>query len=340
MLKRAALSILSIFAITLIFGQSRLTEKYYSDEISAIGDVENSHRLTVFLIPSRVKYDWSSPKTLYKSLKKNYIRNILKKESYLLGHAFIELSTPLAGDDILTGMRADSPDEQKKYLFNDYYGLSILGADLDGRLEKSDDLDRKIHRYSRKGRLAFLTVLLSEEAAGRMVDFFRGFKENIASNGEAGARYGGAYYPRYYGEGAGCSAFAVAFLDAGGLLVEEYDGWKVEIDIPTDLMGGPYNEGNQVTLKDVRKMKHWADPEQQSRQEYEPFEIYDPTLMYEWVQQLWENPQQATDMQIEPVKIDKAKGVVIDGRNMPVPVAEPIFIEREQPSVFVPPYTR
>lgn len=294
------------------------------------------NKLTIYVIPAKAKFDWNSPYTLYKSYFKNYKKNMLKKDRYVMGHAFVELTTPLAASGrIFTGMRAASREEQKDLVIKEHYGLAILGADMQGRLETSAELDFKVEKYARKGELAFMTFFISDEAAVRMVQYYQSFIACIDSNSSAGARYGGAFWPRYKGEGAGCSAFAVSFLDLAGLQKEEFDEWLVKINIPMDLIGGPYNHENVVHFKDIKKHKCWAESADTAHVSYEPFEIFDPTLMYEWIQKEWEEKNSLNNLSLIPLQLNRARGILIDSRNIPLPEEESIFMERDKHSIFI-----
>jgi hypothetical protein len=295
------------------------------------------NELTIYVIPSKVKYDWSSPYSLYKSYFKNYKRNLFKKERYIMGHAFVELRTPLnAAGRIFTGMRSASRKEQKDLVLKEHYGLSILGADMEGKLETPAELNHTVEKFSRKGQLAFMSFFISDSAAERMLAFFRSYKAGIDSNGSRGARYGGAFYPRYQGEGSGCSAFAVSFLDLAGLLKDEFDEWMVKIDIPMDLIGGPYNNYHDVRFKDIKKYKSWTENYDTTGAIYEPFEIFDPSLMYEWIQEEWEEQEDpGHGLSLTPLQLNSSRGILIDCRAQPLPEAESIFLERKNHSIFI-----
>ena len=333
MIKRFILTLWLFLVITIILSQSVPGEypQYLYDKDDSLQAGQNE--LTIYVIPSTVKYDWSSPHTLYKSYLKNCIRNLFKKESYLLGHAFIELRSPLFPQGIFTGIRSASRKEQKDLVLKQHYGLSILGADTEGKFETDIDLEQKVNKFSRKGQLAFMTFYISDEAAERMIRFFKSYKADTDSNECHGVRYGGAFWPRYKGEGAGCSAFAVSFLDLAGILEDEFDEWLVEINIPMELIGGPYNHYNEVRLSDIKKHESWCVDNDTS--DYEHFEIYDPTLMYEWIQGVWYKQNLQDVLTVTPVQLNHAKGIRIDGRNLPVPEDESIFMEREKPSIFI-----
>jgi hypothetical protein len=292
------------------------------------------HQLTIYVIPSSYKYDWTSPHTLHISTIKNYIKSMFSTKSYLLGHAFLELRTPLLDEPLLTGMRAVSRDEQKQYVFKDDYGLAILGTHLNGRLDHTADLENSLEKYSKKGRIAFIRFDISEAAVNRLLEYYQEFQMRLDSIGMPGPCYGGVFWPRYYGEGSGCSAFVVSFMDVAGLMQDEFDEWDIDINIPMDLIGGPFNDNREVTMKDIKKCREWSDGEGSAGKDYEPFHIYDPTIMYEWVQQHYDQPEIIGDMLMSPMKMNKSKGIEIDAKDMPVP-QDAFFYHREEPSIFI-----
>lgn len=335
MARRIVLTVSVFLYTTVMFGQSEpgiMPPDHFDTSGVALID---QNELTIYVIPSTVKYDWSSPRTLFKSYFKNFKRGLIKKDNYLLGHAFVELNNTKSKERILTGMRSASKKESKKLVLKQHYGLGILGADLPGKLETAADLDKKVTKFSRKGQLAFMTFFINDETAERLKLFFQSYKDGIDSNKAQGARYGGAFWPRFTGEGAGCSAYAVSFLDLAGLLKEEFDEWLVKINIPMDLIGGPYNSNQKVRLSDIKKHKSWACSEGSDTLAYEYFEIYDPTLMYEWIQGIWNEQGLCEDLSATPSQFNQAKGILIDSRDIPLPAEESIFMERETPSIFI-----
>ena len=134
-----------------LFSQPGPAGYYLADDLSAFTGSHAPNVLTIYVIPSRVQYDWSSPRELYRSYVRNYKKSLVGKDHYLLGHAFIELSTPFSDSLILTGMRAASREDQKRLILEEHYGLSILGADIPGKLESCSVLREKVERFSRKG---------------------------------------------------------------------------------------------------------------------------------------------------------------------------------------------
>jgi hypothetical protein len=335
MMKRITITIWLFFIIAASIGQTGGGELPHMSRDKTDSLEADQNELTIFIIPAKVKFDWSSPRGLCKSYFKNYERNIFNKKSYNLGHAFVELCTPLSSSRIFAGMRAASGKEPKKLVLKEHYGLSILGADMDGTLESDSELVSEVQKYSRKGQLAFITFFISDQATERLLQFFQSFKAGIDSNGSRGARYGGAFWPRYKGEGSGCSAFVVSFLDLAGLMKDEFSHWLVKVNIPMDLIGGPYNQYKEVRLSDIRKCKTWAESSDTSAVGYEHFEIYDPTLIYEWIQATWEEQNSRNDLSLTPLRLNQAKGILIDSQEQPLPCEDSIFMERDKHSIFI-----
>lgn len=316
-MKRKALIICIFFIPTLIFTQPIR---------------ESRHQLTIFVIPSAVKYDWTSPHSLLHTYKLNYIKNIFKKDNYILGHAFAEIRSPLVDSTLLTGMRSCSREQQRDLVLRENYGLSILGIDLQGKLELHDDLAEKVEKYSRKGELAFIRVNVNEGIMNRLIEFLEGYEQRLDSLGNPGPWYSGAFYPRYYGEGSGCSAFVISFLDLAGVLQEEFINWMIDINIPMDLLGGPINGNHEVKLSDIRKTREWNGHTGIPGKDYERFIIYDPSLMFEWINDKHDQASYSGQA-CKPVTLNKSKGIEIDARNVPVPT-EPIFLHRKEPTIF------
>lgn len=298
----------------------------YPDSLSGM------NRLTVYVIPSKVKYDWSSPHTLYKSFIKNYTKNLFSKKNYVLGHAFVDLHPVEPDGRIFTGMRSVSKKEQKELIYKKHYGLSILGCDMAGRLESQEELAEKIEYFAGRGQLGYIAFLISDAAADRLADFFREYKLSHDCDTCPEIRYGGAFYPRYHGEGAGCSAFVISFMEIAGLLADEFSNWLISIDIPMSLIGGPYNNEQEVKLKDIRKEKTWADT---GKEKYEHLEMFDPTLMYEWISDKYHTGTIGDSLKVTPVALDKAKGIIVDCRQQPLPTEQELFKDRQNPSIFI-----
>jgi hypothetical protein len=296
-------------------------------------DPSAQNEVTIYLVPSLAKYDWSSPNSLYHSYIKNYWKQLFHGNCYLTGHAFLVLRSPVLVEEIIAGMRSYDRREQRRMVFQEHYGLSILGTNLSGAPDEQGVMEEKLEKMTRKGTVSFIRLYVNDEAFRRMLEFYEGFYARVDSMGIPSQCYGGAFWPRFYGEGSGCSAYVVSYLDVAGLLRDEFPAWRVEIDIPMELIGGPYNPGHEVKMKDIRKTRSWADGGTDGV-DYESFWLFDPTLMHEWVLEKYGEAVQQDPESYQIANIGKARGIVIDARHISPPT-ENIFLPRNDPSVFI-----
>lgn len=241
------------------------------------------HELTIYTIPAPVEFDWSSPSSLLNSFKRGFIVNFIQGGDYVLGHMFIKLTTPLRPLPVYKGMASASKKQQKQLVLKEKIGLGILGIDLDGKMETGEKLEQIIRKYSKINRLAAITYRLSESSTIRILDFIEKFSTANETGHRQNVHYGGAFWPLFEDEGAGCSAFAVAMLELAGLSDKKEQIWEVEIDIPMSLIGGMLNPSNIVTMKNISRINNWHPGTGEANVDFVPFRIYDPTLVYNWI---------------------------------------------------------
>ena len=130
--------------------------------------------------------------------------------------------------------------------------------------------------------------------------------------------YNGLNKPRE-GLGAGCSAFALSFLEVGGLdSLLPVQEWQVKVRVPGRLLGGGKLFGRSVQFFKLLLAGHWASKEGGAGRD---LMLYEPTKLYNWIMNKHNTLQ--TD---SPVKTKKgsAPGLVIDCSKLPPP-DEPIW---------------
>ncbi len=326
------------------------------------------HKLTIFVIPSNRPLDWSSPASLHKTTKKSWVSTVTKKHKYSLGHLFVQIESPLLDGPVLTGMSSVSNFEKLKLYLIEKVGLGIMGATMKGALDSREKLEEVIsHTLSKEGRIAFLTFLISKEAAMRVIAFLQTYRDGTGNGPPPSNFYGGAFWPGFEGEGAGCTAFGMALVDACGIDVSREE-WFMRVKIPGELVGGRYNNNKKVKNSLVESYKAWHNGEGELNKDFFQIEMYDPCLIYKWITKRYnehisvtdkfdvntiENEQylMAMEMGETPAlfapehylseettlitNMGEIRGVYIDARQIPVPQEKPLFTRREKPSVFI-----
>lgn len=297
--------------------------------IFATPSVAQNYEFILWAFPPAVPLDWSSPlKLAYGAGLKGRFVFEHGKNKHTIGHCFMELKGP-NGEHELTGSTtaADAPSDAD-FVTKHGYGLGVLFAPMKGALDSSAKLQQELLDRYKTGKVTFLRFIINKDAYARMKKYLDEYRLKGYDK-----IYNGTNEPRK-GKGAGCSAFAVSFLDVCGYIDPYFEKeWIRRVKLPTSLVGGPIT-GKHVSLAKVIFKAHWA----KENEEFIPLEMWDPQLMYEWVHRVY---RLAGKMQKENgsfdqlkilgknfrfVKIDKALGMFIDIRDLK-PASDPIWQE-------------
>lgn len=292
--------------------------------------------LSIFVIPSYRPLDWDSPSSILRSTVNSFMEASFSRKLYSIGHLFIELTNPEGVPIIRTSIASKEPSEQRAMVLKDKIGLAMLGAPVKGRMESMEELERSINRFAKKKRISFISYRILPAAAERVIDFVTTFISRDSVGFSQSDRYGGSFWPRFKGEGAGCSAFGMAALELTGAKID-YPEWYVQVLVPYDLVGGKYNNGRRVRPGEILKRKTWYQGSGVENQEYFTHFIYDPSYIYGWIlnqlsaAQMPEGFTKSTKTSKEGRVIN---GLSFDATGIKTPT-EPIFKERVTPSAFV-----
>lgn len=241
------------------------------------------HEVTLYVIPSIVEFDWTSPSTLLSSYVKGYASKPFSANKYVLGHMFISLTSPRLDEPLYAGIINSSGSELRNLVMKDRIGLGILGADVAGELEDPGDIAETIRKYARKGKIASLIYRVGDEAFERIVEFFDYFSGEDDYGYMPSGSYGGAFWPLHHYEGSGCTALAMSMLEIIGRKDLILDEWAVNVKIPMELIGGSLNDGKRVNLHEIRKYDQWFEGEVSANVDYVPFSIYETNFIYRWI---------------------------------------------------------
>ena len=286
-----------------------------------------NYEFVLYSFPPAVPLDWSSPlKLAYGAGLKGRLVFEHGKNKHTIGHCFMELKGP-NGEHELTGSTTapDAPSDAD-FITRHGYGLGVLFAPMKGALDSSEKLSKELLDRYKTGKMTFLRFIINKEAYERMKTYIDEYRKRGYDK-----IYNGTNEPRK-GKGAGCSAFAVSFLDVCGYIDPYFEKeWVRRVKLPHSLVGGPIT-GKHVSLGKVIFNAHWA----KEGEDFIPLEMWDPQLIYEWVHKVY---RLATKLQKETgsfdklkilgknfrfVKIDKALGMYIDLRDLP-PAKDPIW---------------
>lgn len=300
-----------------------------------IDDSTQVHEITLFLMPTMLPLDWSSPSALYSSMLQIYMKTLGLKDNYLIGHVSMRLNSPLLNDTLYIAQSSKRWQERIDLVLKDRVGFGILGADLEGRIEPAEEIKHKLKVYRERNKLGFITYRINKSAMKRMLTFLTGYQQKITDRYAPSDFYGGAFWPRYHYEGAGCSAFGMALLDVAGLMPEESAQWRIDVKIPMNLVGGKFNEGKKIKNRTIKRTHSWYEGKGQHNTDYVDYFVYDPAIMFNWVLNKHEE-RDSSDYQL--VHDNTVPGLYKDARNIEFDPQEPIFMQRPDTNLFIQHY--
>ena len=317
-------SVLFVFLILSLFCSSNAQNQNNRSE----------HEFTIYVMPTMYPLDWSGPSDLYKSMKSCYLKTITLPDNYLLGHVAVGLNSTLLEKPLLIAQSSGSLQEKLDLIMKQKVGFGILGAAMQGRLETTSELAHKLGVYARRNKLAFIRFKINELAARRMLTFIKQYSSKINKTYSASDFYGGAFWPLYHNEGAGCSAFGMAMLDVAGVLPPENKEWYVDVKIPMKLVGGEYNNGKKVKVKTIKRTSEWFEDKGVANVDYVKHMLYEPSIMFDWILERRQNP----DSVYQPLNDGDVPGLIVDVSKILPDTTKPIFRERLTPNIFVEKY--
>jgi hypothetical protein len=173
---------------------------------------EDGGTFKVLVIPPSAGLDWSTPNALVRtsaaSKAKGELDRVLGrvKRPHPIGHMMVQLD---CGDDsiALTGQTGGGSE-----FLSAFDGLGANFRTFPGFLDDEATVRPDIDLRRKNGRIAEMSF----KVTGDMCRHLKGFLTEYKAHG-AEKNYGGQFRPRRF-EGAGCSAFTLAFVEVGGIL--------------------------------------------------------------------------------------------------------------------------
>lgn len=321
------LRILIVTLITAGLLSSALQAQHPSHE----HDSSEVHEITLLLMPTMYPLDWTSPSSLYKSMLHIYMKTLGLKDNYLLGHVAVRLNSPLLEEPLYTAQSSKKWQERIDMVLKQRVGFGILGAALEGRVEPVEEIKHKVEVYKQRNKLAFITYRIQRGVMERILTFFKAYQDKMHNDLSPSDFYGGAFWPRYHYEGAGCSAFAFTMLDLGKLIPPEAEEWKVDVKIPMNIIGGKFNNGKKIKNRTIKRTTSWYAGNGSKNTDYVEYYVYDPSIMFDWIIAQHSNPDAGYDLVHEGI----APGLYKDARNIEFDPEEPIFMQRPDTNLFI-----
>lgn len=277
------------------------------EELAAAPESKASdHELTLFAIPAPrlVGLSWKRPGGL---ARRTLLSNGLGLHRSL-GHAAVRVqcaATATRPAEHFQGSVVSTGDDFRTMVLGEKAGLGVLLRTVPGALETENQLQPTLDERYQNGRLSFLRFQISPGTCHALIDYARAFeKENVAS------QYG--FVRPLNREGAGCSAFSMAFLELANLDEPSFRSqWSFDVNVPLSLVGGADNPTNKVTVLELfTTLRGWAKDDEPHRR----LVGWDPTKMFTSIRARARTSLRARSELVE--KRGKALGIVLDRRSV------------------------
>ena len=239
-----------------------------------------SDQVSLIFINSPKGINWKTPWSLSVSTINNSLLKFKNKRVFGISHVFINVKCDSLKKNEYFGMTSATDTEERDLLFKQKYGLGIMFHTYAGKLERNKVIEKDLKDYEGSDRIAKMTTIISSEACERMLDYAKDFEARGFNK-----MYSGLQADPLKGEGSGCSAFGMSFLEVGGLLDKEYfTEFREHIYIPKRFVGGPLT-GNKVPLTRLlfRPGAKWSNKEPNIE-----LHAWNPEKMHAWVGKTYE----------------------------------------------------
>jgi hypothetical protein len=257
--------------------------------------------LTIFMIHSPCGINWKGPKKLFWSTAINHLMSKTRR----LGHAMVRVrcsdynGNPI---EVWSGV-TDTGQANIKLLIKDKLGLGTLFDGMPGKMESGELLQVEAEERIQSKTINYIQYKIAKSTSQRLIRYQKEFVENSGFH-----TYGLPCRPRYL-EGAGCSAYAVSYLELAGILSDEhFKDWSYTVNVPEKYIGGK-TTGRKVSFFSLLLMPFWTKWGREDQAHKKVF-FWDPDTMYRHTEKLLSSKDSVTE---------DGRGICYDFSNIATP---------------------
>ncbi|MNJ96803.1 hypothetical protein D3C87_145360 [compost metagenome] len=220
--------------------------------------------------------NWTSPGVLVRGALDN-MKHKVSGEDYPHSISHVNIKLQCGQEEALyRGMTSDKSNASYAWdFFLKRISMDVLMINVPGRFYTKKEILHWLPRLKRKGYVRSLKIAINPEQCARAKGYLSLYEKLRLQK-----IYGGLRSDPLRGEGAGCSAFAVSFLQVLGLFPEEIDqAWRRELKISEELITTSSRKATIGVLGFGQgKNRPWV----RSRERYVTLSFWDPELMFKW----------------------------------------------------------
>ncbi|MEI8347493.1 MAG: hypothetical protein WCG27_08495 [Pseudomonadota bacterium] len=260
---------------------------------------------TLTLIVTRSSYgiDWKSPRNMLLSVEKN--------QQHPHGSMFGQVSVEISCQDEqgknhfrIGGQELVNPSDFQNSIDKKKLGMGALFTSFPGALLDEKDLNEYLSPRLEDSSIGFITFRLAPTNCMRLTNYFDDLLQTNSAH-----HFGLVSRPQY-GEGGGCSTFAISFLDVAGIRnkIPDIDSWIRHIVVADALIGDGLQK--KVLRRNVYHSNVWVAREDNPSR---PLHFWEPDLIHLWLQKNYQTHLYST------YRVSSSLGIVMDYRSTETP---------------------
>jgi hypothetical protein len=301
--------------------------------LEILENMSRNSEITIFVIPSIIDIDWTSPSALLLSSIRCYFTSLLRRNYYVIGHTIARIDSPFLPQPVYAAMSGAAQSEKVDMVINKGLGFGAVGSTIHGHIEPEEKILRGLKLYASRKKVAFIKFRVNEDAVRRVIQYIDSFGKNTNKFFAPCEIYNGSLWPRYKNEGSGCSAFTMALLEVANLLPAESE-WFDRIKIPMNLIGGEFNNNKKIKVTNIFRTKSWYEGDGEEDVDYITYKVFDPSLIFNWILR----KRNENDAGFEAVEENGMLGLAADRHEMVYAANDPVFKQRTDYNLFVKHY--
>ena len=232
--------------------------------------------VTLYAINSPHPLNWSTPRTLLDTTIRSSINPTRQgRSNHTIGHAYLGFKCD-GETEVISGMTSGPGFSSKTNLLKKGHGFSAILQDNPGHFQDHAESLKDVDFFSFKGdRMSVMKVIVSNEQCLKAKDWYTDFSSREVFI------YGGLMRRPLTGEGSGCSAYVMSYLEAAEVDYAFFNKiFEETIYIPNSLLGGGVFGTNNVSLGTIRSNRTKLNVPAENTLKVD---LYDPNRMYFWI---------------------------------------------------------
>jgi hypothetical protein len=232
--------------------------------------------MTLYAINSPHPLNWSTPRTLLDTTIRSSINPSRQgRSNHTIGHAYLGFKCD-GEEEVISGMTSGNGFTSKTNLLKKGHGFSAILQDNPGHFQDHAESLKDVDFFSIQGdRMSVMKVAVTNEQCLKAKDWHAEFSARTTFI------YGGLMERPLTGEGSGCTAYVMSFLEIADVDYAFFNKiFEQSIYIPNSLLGGGVFGSNNVGLGIIRSNRTKLDVPAENTLKVD---LYDPNRMYFWI---------------------------------------------------------